>query len=63
MSPETLRTIFSIGGAIAEHIWRVVQRGDEQELRRLADVWPKPIASRLALLAAEEKARKAVGGK
>jgi hypothetical protein len=63
MSPETLKTIFSIGGAIAEHIWRVIQDGNDEELRRLSDVWPSPIASRLALLAAEEKARRAVGGK
>lgn len=62
MSPETLKTIFIIGGSIAEHIWKVIQAGDEEELRRLADVWPSPIASRLALLAAEEKARKAVKG-
>lgn len=62
MSPKTLRDIFTIGGAIAEHLWRAIERDDEEELRKLSDVWPAPIKSRLALLAAEEKARKAVGG-
>ncbi len=62
MSPDTIRKIFIIGGAIAEHIWQVIESGDDKELRRLIDVWPAPIASRLELMAAEQRARKAVGG-
>lgn len=60
MKPETLRTIFEIGGVIAEHIWRVIDGGDKAEMKRLLDVWPAPIKSRLELLAIEEQARKRV---
>ena len=57
MNPETIGTLFEIGGRIVKHIWEAIQRGDEAELRRLSDVWPEPIKTRISLLAAEEKAR------
>jgi hypothetical protein len=57
MTPETIKTLLEIAGEIAGQIWEAIQRGDEEELRRLSDVWPEPTRSRLSLLAAEEKAR------
>lgn len=58
MDAKTLEMIFEIGGAVVQHIFNSVKNGNSEELRRLADVWPAPIKSRLALLAIETKARK-----
>jgi len=60
MSVETIASIFEIGSAVVRHIFDAVKRGDHEEIRRLADVWPEPIRSRLALLEAEAKAKAAV---
>jgi hypothetical protein len=57
MNPETMKTLFSIAGEIVGQIWDAIKRGDDEELRRLSDVWPEETRTRLALLAAEEKAR------
>lgn len=66
MSPETIQTLFEIGGAIARHIWEAIKSDNVKELEHLKKVWPPPISSKIALLEAEEKARQkakqAVGG-
>jgi nucleoside 2-deoxyribosyltransferase len=55
-----LGSVFELGGMIAKHIWDAVERGDTTEVRRLADVWPEPIASRLVLMAQEAEVRRRV---
>ena len=55
MSPDTLRVLFEVSGMIAQHIWQAIENGDEKELRRLAEVWPAPIATKIALMKVEEK--------
>jgi hypothetical protein len=57
MNPEMLVRIFEIASAIAMHIYRAVVGNDTEELRRLSDVWPVPIQSKIALLAIEARAR------
>lgn len=62
MNPDTLLTIFDIGAAVARQIFNAVSKGEVEELRRLADVWPEPMKSRLALLEVEAKARRRAAG-
>jgi len=54
---DTVKMLLGIAGDMTKHIWDVIQRGDKEELRRLTDVWPQSIKTRISLLAAEEKAR------
>lgn len=51
-----------VGKDIVLHIIDSVRNGRHEEIRKLADVWPAPIKSRLALLEGEAKAREAVNG-
>lgn len=60
MSPATFMTIFEIVGGIAQRIAEAIKRNDDEELKRLADVWDEPIKSRLTMLALEAKARRSV---
>jgi hypothetical protein len=57
---ELIKLAFEIGAAVASRIVNAVRKGDDVELRRLDDVVPTPLKARLQLIAAEEKARKAV---
>lgn len=60
IKPEDLQGMFELGGMIAQHIWETVERGDTAEVRRLVDVWPEPIATRLVLMEQEAEVRRRV---
>jgi hypothetical protein len=63
MSAENIiKTCFEIGGAIAQQIFSAIKRGDSKTIRRLADVFPEPLKSRIVLLEAEAEARRRVEG-
>lgn len=60
MNSETVGTLFEVGGMIVKHIRNAIERGDEEELKKLREVWPAPIQSRITLLSIEEKARQKI---
>lgn len=59
MNSKIIEILFEIGGAVAQQIYDAVNRGDVEELRRLAATWPEPIRLKLVLLEAEAMARRA----
>lgn len=62
MNPKMIALLFEIGGAMAQHIWQAIESDDQETLRKLSEVWPKPIRSSIALMQVEHKARQRVGG-
>lgn len=60
MNPATFMTVFEIVGGIAQRIAEAIDRNDDKELKRLAEIWDEPIKSRLTMMALEAKARRSV---
>jgi len=58
LSREVLDMLLDIGSGVARQVFDAVSRGDVDEVRRLAETWPEPLALKAELLAAEAEARR-----
>ncbi len=57
--PEMVGLGFEVGSTIAQAVMRAIEAKDDVELRRLADVCPAPLKSRLELEAIKAAAEAA----
>ncbi len=61
-TPATVKVIGEAVAAFVRLLIDAFSTDDDHEIKRLSDILPKPLKSRLALQHAEEKARRAFGG-
>lgn len=58
MNKETVTMIMEAGFAVATRLFEAFSNGDEEELKRLSEVLPEQLRSKLQLRLKEEEARR-----